>query len=269
MSLNYRKSFTAPFKTSAPDGLVKIYLISIGFILVIWILHAIFTFMGFASSVFICLIHLAHLIIVVATQSVQTGYFLETIKMEIQNKPDVLPGWKGKYGYYFWHGTIIQVIILVYIIGLLCITIGSFFLMGFFFPVDLSNLPAVSIKTDSTTMTILLFSLSGLFPVLYMLIILFLLPFIIVRYAAEEKITASFQLIKLFFKILKHPLDYIIAGIITIVLSIIVFVISAILCLTVIGWVVGAVVQFIFIVIAFNMFAQIYRQTMNSAAVSE
>jgi hypothetical protein len=231
-----------------------------GFLIAIWVIHILFTLMGFASTVFICLIHIIHFIITVATQSVGIGYILETVRMELQGYRSVMPGWKNKYKQYFWNGTVIQAIIFLYLMAIAAFLLICLIVMSFFVPLDLSLFPALAIKENFSWLDILITTVIFLLPGFASIAFILIFPFIVVRYAETNNVLSAFNVIYIAGRLMQNILPYCIAIIASTLLLIVTVIINLILCLTVIGLVIGAFAQFIFAIIIFNMFAQAYKQ---------
>jgi hypothetical protein len=265
MKLDLKKSFKAPFYTSAPEGLLKVYLIALGWFLAVWLVHFIFTVFGLASTVFICLVHIFHIGVMIATQSTQIGYFLESIRCELAGDQHVMPSWQGNIPRYFWKGTILQFVIAVYF-AIMAIFILVFYVIAVFIvPLDINVVLEQGINRETGSSLIVLLLLFWLIPILTGILFLVISPFVVISYAESLSFKGAFNIINIFSLILKRFPEYLLAVIIATVLFVIITIITLLLCITIVGWIAGALIQFTGIIIVLNMFAQVYKSA-NSAS---
>ncbi|MEW5821566.1 MAG: DUF4013 domain-containing protein [Cyanobacteriota bacterium] len=261
MAINLSRSFKAPFYTDSEEGILRIYLITMGFSIFIFAIHLIFGVLGLASTLFICFIHIIHLIVVFSTQSFQFGYLLETARLEVEKQTFVMPGWNNNYGRFFYNGLKIQLIFLIYLAINTSIGFIVYLACGLYIPEVMQQLTLAhegSISYTGPVIIICLLLIAFLIPVLILIFNLIIAPMICIRFAITQSFLSAFNLWTICKSITLKLFDYVVATIIVIVLLIPVVVVTILLCLTLVGWIGIGLLQFIFIIIALNMYAQIY-----------
>lgn len=262
MKVDFKRSFYAPFSTQADEGLLNIYIVAVGFSIVIFFIHLLFTVLGFAGTVFICLIHVVHSVIVLSTQSFEFGYIAETIKLEVNNENKVMPGWQGNYARFFIRGLQVQFIVLIYYLLSFIPAVVVTFILSLILPYPISSLLSAHAGGEEYTLPLIVIILSvllSLFLLISVLIVSFILPMACIRFAARNKFISAFNIWAIIKSIFFNLFDYSLVTILILLLCIPILVIFLLLCLTIIGWVGVGLFQFVLLIIFCNMYAQVYK----------
>lgn len=262
MKVDFKRSFCAPFRTQAREGLLNIYLIAIGFSIVIFLIHLLFTILGFAGTVFICLIHIVHSLVVLSTQSFEFGYVAETIRLETNNEEFVMSGWEGNYSRFFIKGLQVQFIVFTYYL-LSFIPAVVLTLCAIAFIPDINTVlsgsnTGIEFNHSIVLIAIFIFLLS-LFSLVAVLIVTFILPVACIRFAARNRFLSAFNLLAIVKSIVLNFIDYSLVSILVLLLCIPALVICLLLCVTIVGWVGVGLIQFVLMIVFFNMYAQVYK----------
>lgn len=262
MKVDFKRSFCAPFRTQAPKGLLNIYLIAVGFSIVIFLIHLLFTILGFAGTVFICLIHVVHSLVVLSTQSFEFGYIAETIKLEANNEDFVMPRWEGNYSRFFFKGFQAQLIVVIYyflsFIPPALLTLVALIFMPDIYNALLSSNTGYEYYSSFAAMG-LIFFLLVLFLLISVIIVTLILPMACVRFASRNRFLSAFNLLPIVKSICLNLIDYSLVTIIILLLCIPAGIICLLLCVTIVGWVGVGLLQFLLMIIFFNMYAQVYK----------
>ncbi|MEW5820612.1 MAG: DUF4013 domain-containing protein [Cyanobacteriota bacterium] len=272
MKLNLERSFTAPFTSMGESSLSTIYLIAGGITLLAFVLIMLFQF-GFqvilgilqvaagdgtgaiVVGVLSIIVSLLLVVVNMACMALPYGYITETAKLEIYDRTSIMPSWEGNFARFFWNGLKVQLIMLVYgiLIVLLCLI-----------PILITVAIAILVNGQSSDIMGIVGGIGGIicFIIIATVILfyMFMLPMIIVFFAAEGRMSAGFNVIGIWGKILTNIVEYLLAIVIVILLSIVAGIAGTVIVCTCIGiLVIPLLWYFIFPIISLNMFAQLYK----------
>jgi len=274
MKLNFERTFTAPFSTTGDTNISNIYLIggalTLGGFIILFIfqmfsqlfiggLQAIAS-SGSSTSIAIAvlltvIISLLTMLVNICTLGLPLGYVVETIKLEIYDRSSIMPSWTGNYARFFWNGVKMQLIMLVYGVALMLIILIPAIIFGVIMGISAGQ---------SQDLTAIAGGIGGIILItiiiILMLAYMFILPMILVHFAAEGRFFAAFNLFKIMSKIFSNFVDYIIAIVVVIGLGIMGSILYVILCVTCVGiFAIPLVSYFLLPIIMLNLFAQIYK----------
>lgn len=274
MKLNFERTFTAPFSTTGDTSITNIYLIggalTLGGFIILFIFQIFSQIIiggaqAIASSGSASTAAIAIALTIVATLltmfvnicalGLPLGYVVETVKLEIYDRASIMPSWAGNYGRFFWNGVKLQGIMLIYGLVLVLIIIIPAIIFGLIMGVSAGQ---------NQDLTAIVGGVGGIILITIMMVLMlaymFVLPMILVHFAAEGRFFAAFNLFKIFGKIFSNIVDYIIAIIVLIGLGIMGSVLYMLLCVTCIGLLAVPVVSYFLLpIMMLNLFAQIYK----------
>lgn len=274
MKLNFERTFTAPFSTTGDTSISNIYLIggalTLGGFIILFIfqlfsqifitgLQAISN-SGSSTSIAIAvsltvIISLLIMLVNICTLGLPLGYVVETVKLEIYDRSSIMPSWTGNYARFFWNGVKMQLIMLVYGLALILIILIPAIIFGVIMGISAGQNQDLAAIAGGIGGVILITII-----IILMLAYMFILPMILVHFAAEGRFFAAFNLFKVMSKIFSNFVDYIIAIVVVIGLGIMGSILYVILCVTCVGILAIPVVSYFLLpIIMLNLFAQIYK----------
>jgi hypothetical protein len=276
MKLNLERSFTAPFTSMGESSLLSTYLIAggitllaaliiMGFQMIVQAITGVAQVSAGNDDVMVAVVgiisivaSLLAVIINMTCMALPWGYVVETIKLEVYDRTSIMPSWSGNFGRFFWNGVKLQLVMLIYgiLVALLCII-----------PILLVVAVAILVHGQgSSDITAIIGSVGGIicFIIVGIIVLVYcvMMPMIFVTFAAEGRISAALNIFAIWGKIFSNILEYVLALIIVILLSIVIGIVGSIFaCVTLCigGLALPLLYYFIFPIIIFNMFAQLYK----------
>lgn len=278
MKIDIKKSLQAPFKFNTDHNWFVIYFIAAVFAFIgnfnfsfsansgsnreilDSIVDAFSNPLGIAILIILFIVLLVFLIIRFICNCFTCGYVVKTMKLETENNEIVMPEWRSNMFHFFFTGLVWQIVLLTYGIMIMLLPLVIFLLGLIFADIGLNDFTNPDKWASGTFIA---FGITALV-ILFLQIIIFSLlsPVIFARYAKENSFLAAFNLIAVIGIILFNLIDYLIAIVIAIIVSIASGIISIGLCCTCVGILfIPAVMFFIVPIIVQNMFAQIVKDS--------
>lgn len=265
MKLDIVKAISAPF-SSTEEKLSTIYLTAFGFFAAMFVIPLISEIIiglfmallevvlgkAITSIISIILLFICFLGMVVIF-FIPFGYIIQTIQNEAQNQISVMPAWKGNIKKFAWKGFMA---FLVYILFMFI------YLVGGSIPLVLLAFLMKAAGNASEILGNIIGVISFIYGTLFLLYLFIALPMAIVAYGVENSFFKAFNIFKITWKILTHPLESILTIVILCALVFLIFIINIMLTCTIIGILLIPLINyFILMIIVLNMFTQIYKET--------
>jgi hypothetical protein len=277
MGFDLKRPFLTPFTHTYPAELIPVYLIatavSLGgyFLMIVACLIVIPVFAislpfiikaeNWIALVVMGGLYMIYIFAMLAiTSALPMGYALESAKLEASGAPIVMPHWGGNFLNFFKKGFLATIIIYIYIIALFLFVAASAGIIFAIFYLLKEKTAFFAGIVEFETGLYIAFALLGLISAIGSILISLILPMLYVNFSIQDKFIAAFDFVTVFKLIFKNFKLFLLTVLTSIALLLAMLIPLFALSFSCVGLLLSPLVfGFIFPIILFNIFAQLYK----------